>query len=197
MTPERGLENGTMKYKSVIDDDLWDQAHWVATAFSFLPIEGGIPAMALAFEHEGPAVKIFQQWHSSFGNEDTDERVRIAIIEGEIPGQADGYTVHLTTNPTYLATRIDRSPGDNEQRYIATLCRFNRMRISQGLKGFKTALRRFRKYLILPAIFNQHISPELRPLPKLAILKREIYFRHVHEIGSSDLDVSVLAASRQ
>lgn len=185
-----------MKYESVINDDLWDQANWVATAFAFLPIEGGIPAMALAFEHERPAVKIFQQWQAAFGNEDTDERVRVAIIEGKIPGQADGYTVHLTTNPAFLATCIDRSPGDDDWWYIATLCRFNRMGISQGLEGFKTAVRRFRKYFILPAIFNRHVSPDFRPLSELAILKREVHFRHVQEIGSSDLDAAVLAASR-
>lgn len=67
--------------------------------------------MALAFEHEQPAVNIFQQWHAEFGTEDTDERVRVAIIEGEILGQPEGYTIHVTTNPAYLVTQIERSLG--------------------------------------------------------------------------------------
>ncbi len=56
-----------MKYASVIDDELWDQAHWVATAFAFPPIEGGIPALALAFEQERSAVKIFNSGTQSLG----------------------------------------------------------------------------------------------------------------------------------
>ncbi len=190
----------TMKYASFIDDELWDQAHWVATAFAFPPIEGGIPALAFAFEQERSAVKIFQQWHAEFGTEDRDERMRIAIIEGDIPGQREGYTVHLTTNPDYLVTQIQRSPGLGGQHHIATLCRFNRMEKThrhQGLERFKTTVNALRKYLVLPAIYNQRVSTELRPLLELAILKREIHFRHVQEIAPSDIDAAVIAASTQ
>jgi len=189
-----------MKYASVIQDELWDHAHWVATAFAFPPIEGGIPAMALAFEHEQPAVSIFQQWHTDFGAEDTDERVRVAIIEGEIPGQPEGYTIHVTTNPAYFVTQIERSPGHESYTEIATLCRFNRMgtaHLSQGLGRFKTTVKAFGKYLLLPAIYNQQVSAEVRPLLELAIMKREIHFRHVQEITPSDIDAAVIAASRQ
>jgi hypothetical protein len=131
-------------------------------------------------------VEIFQQWHAEFGAEDTDERVRIAIIEGDIPGQLEGYTVHLTTNPDYLVTQIKRSPelGDHDH-HIATLCRFNRMEKThrhQGLERFKSTVNALRKYLVLPAIYNQRVSTELRPLLELAILKREIHFRHVQEM---------------
>lgn len=189
-----------MKYASVIDDELWDQANWVATAFAFPPIQGGIPAIALVFEQEQSAVKIFQQWQSEFGNEDTEERVRIAIIEGYIPGQPEGYTIHLTTNPTYLVKHIDHSPGLDDQRYIATLCRFNRMgmtHIHQGLERFKATVKALQKYLILPAVYNPHTSEELRPVLELAILKHEIHFRHTREISPSDIDAAVITASSQ
>ena len=189
-----------MKYASVIDDELWDQAHWVATAFAFPPIEGGIPALAFAFEQERSAVKIFQQWQAEFGTEDADERVRIAIIEGDIPGQLAGYTVHLTTNPDYLVTQIAHSPGLGELRHIATLCRFNRMgktHLHQGLERFKATVNALRKYLVLPAIYNPRVSTELRPFLELAILKREIHFRHVQDIAPSDIDAAVIAASTQ
>lgn len=191
---------GFMKYASVIQDELWDQAHWVATAFAFPPVDGGIPAMALAFEHEHPAVNIFQQWHATFGSEDTEERIRVAIIEGDIPGQPEGYTIHVTTNPAYLVTQIERTPGHASDHQIATLCRFNRMgttHLSQGLGRFKTTVKSLGKYLLLPAIYNQHVSAEVRPLLELAIVKREIHFRHVHEIAPSDIDAAVIAASRQ
>ncbi len=189
-----------MKYASVIQDELWDQAHWVATAFAFPPIEGGIPVMALAFQHEQPAVNIFQQWHAEFGTEDTDERVRVAIIEGEILGQPEGYTIHVTTNPAYLVTQIERSLGHENYSEIATLCRFNRMgttHLSQGLGRFKATVKALGKYLLLPAIYNQHVSAEVRPLLELAIVKREIHFRHVQGIAPSDIDAAVIAASRQ
>jgi len=189
-----------MKYLSVIDDALWDQAHWVATAFAFPPIEGGIPALAFAFKHERPAMRIFQEWQSELGNEDTDERVRIAIIEGDIPGQPEGYTVHVGTNPAYLVTQLDRSPGHDSQGHIATLSRFNRMGTSHmhhGLGRFKTTVTALRKYHILPAVYNQVVSTEFRPILELAILKREIHFRNVQEIAPSDIDAAVIAASRQ
>jgi len=189
-----------MKYLSVIDDALWDQAHWVATAFAFPPIEGGIPALAFCFKHERPAMRIFQEWQSEFGNEDTYERVRIAIIEGDIPGEPEGYTVHVGTNPAYLVTQLDRSPEHDSQGHIATLSRFNRMgtsRMHHGLGRFKTTVTALRKYHILPAVYNQEISTEFRPILELAILKREIHFHNVQEIAPSDIDATVIAASRQ
>jgi len=66
-----------------------------------------------------------------------------------------------------------------------------------GLGRFKTVVKAVRKYLILPAIYNQQVSTELRPMLELAILKREIHFRHVREIAPSDIDAAVIAASRQ
>ena len=188
-----------MKYVSVIDNVLWDQAHWVATAFAFPSIEGGMPALAFAFKHERPAMRIFQQWRSEFGNEDTCELVRIAIIEGDIPGQPAGYTVHVGTNPAHMVTQLDPSPEHNSQRYIATLSRFNRMGTSHmhhGLERFKLTVSALRQYLLLPAVYNQ-VSTELRPMLELAILKREIHFRHVQEIAPPDIDAAVIAASRQ
>ena len=67
----------------------------------------------------------------------------------------------------------------------------------QGLERFKTTVNALRKYLVLPAIYNQRVSTELRPLLELAILKREIHFRHVHDIAPSDIDAAVIAASTQ
>jgi hypothetical protein len=36
------------------------------------------------------------QWNVAFGPVDTDEQIRVAIIEGDIPGKRPGYTVHIS-----------------------------------------------------------------------------------------------------
>jgi hypothetical protein len=96
-----------MYFASPIDVDLWNEAKWVATAFLWAP--GKIPMMAVAFLNKGPAEAIFSQWRNRYGDSDKLDEFRIAIIEGEIPGKAPGYSVHIGINWDNLLKRYKQA----------------------------------------------------------------------------------------
>jgi hypothetical protein len=76
-------------------------------------------------------------------------------IEGDIPGEALGYSVHISVNWENLLERYDQAgftPTD-EDSYM-TIIRFHRMNPQPGatnLASFKNAYKEFGGYLLAPA----------------------------------------------
>lgn len=185
-----------MIYKSVINDELWDKAHWVATAFAFPSVGNSTPIMAFVFENEKFALRIFQQWQSDFEKNDTKEQLRIAIIEGDIPGQPIGYTIHLTSNPEVVLKNADVSEIRDGQVKMATICRFQRMQSSEALTRFKSVYFNSHEFFIMPALYDRSTPSNIHPYTNLSILKRDIYFRNAKDISKSDLDSVIFRAQQ-
>lgn len=175
----------------MIDNELWDKANWVATAFAFAPSGKDIPVIVFAFVNEKSALKIFQQWQSQLGKEDTKELLRISIIEGKIAGQPGEYTINLTSNPEAVLRNTNISKARDENIKMATMCRFQRMQYSQGLTAFKSAFMKLNEFYIMPALYDPNTPTGLHPYTDLSILKRVIYFRNAKDISKSDIDCVV------
>ena len=100
------MGNRVLCVTSVIDTELWDKAKWMGTAV--LSDMKSAPYLGLLFQNREAAVKIFEQWNKDFGHKDIYEEIRISIIEGDIPGEEHGYTVHIGTNQENLASKCKK-----------------------------------------------------------------------------------------
>jgi hypothetical protein len=182
----------TLYFSSPINVPLWDKAKWVATAFLWAP--GKIPIMALGFLNREPAVTIFKEWRQRYGKQDVYEELRVAIIEGDIPGEAPGYSVHIGVNWKNLLERYKRAgftPTDDDQ--YMTISRFHRMNPLPGatnLASFKNAYKEFGGYLLAPAACKRDGS-DLDVNFDRTIAKRELFLRNAEDIGLNDVDRAV------
>jgi hypothetical protein len=182
----------TLYFSSPINVPLWDQAKWVAIAFLWAP--GKIPIMALAFLNKGPGEKIFKEWRQRYGKQDMYEELRVAIIEGDIPGEMPGYSVHIGVNWENLLERYKRAgftPTDDDH-YI-TISRIHRMNPLPGatnLASFKNAYKEFGGYLLAPAVSKRDGS-DLKVNFDLTIAKRDLFLRKAEDIGPDDADRAV------
>jgi len=192
--PKREVKTDISMYLSTpIDVALWNRAKWRGT---FMMIyEGMPPILGLGFLNEEPARKIFEQWHRRYGERDAFEELRISIIEGDIKGEAPGYSVHVgpdmeNTIKRYRDAGLTISAADK----FLTISRINRMNPSpesKNLEMFKQAYSYFKRYLLIPGTHRQDGS-ELKPIMALGIYKSSIHFRKVDEIGPHDFDVAAL-----
>ncbi|MDM8566279.1 hypothetical protein QUF74_11600 [Candidatus Halobeggiatoa sp. HSG11] len=166
----------------IINEELWEQADWIGTAFA--SSEDEIPAIALVFEKETPAIEIFQQWQADFGKVDEEEKLRISIIEGEIADQPEGYTIHISPNLDKILTQADETQIDITNKYQ----RLTESENSTGLVDFKAAFSKFKQYHILPAFY---VAESIQPIFDVAILKTAISFRNAPDISENDVDAVI------
>lgn len=178
-----------------IDVELWNEAQWSGT---FVLFSKNIPpVLGLAFRNEEPARQIFEQWHKRYGENDQFEELRISIIEGEIKGEAPGYTVHVAIDFENTVKRY-RAAGltiDVENSIFAMISRMNRMNPaaeSKNLENFKDAFRHCKTYMLIPGILSADNS-SVKPILELGIFKNTIHFRQASDIDPQhDPDAPVL-----
>jgi len=118
--------------------------------------------------------------------------MRISIVEGDVPGEDPGYTVYISANTENILDRADDVGLNVANEHVMILGRMLRMNPEAGSKNlemFKQAVHRFGSFKLCPAIAE---TKGVRLLP-YSLLKKEIHFRHVSEITSSDdMDSAVL-----
>jgi len=91
----------------LIDVPLWDAAKWQGIVFSYA--EEQVPFVALIFLNGDAALRIFADWIRKLGKEDVDDVLRLAFIEGNIPGREPGYSVTIGPhNKNVIATAKGR-----------------------------------------------------------------------------------------
>jgi hypothetical protein len=188
--------NPAMYITSPIDVDLWNQARWSGTFFMHYPQRP--PILGLGFRDESAARKIFEGWHERYGDRDLDEELRIAIIEGDVPGEDPGYSIHISTDMDVFLSRLRTSGYEYDEDLVFSVSRINRMNPpaeSPNLDRFKEHYREFKTYLLAPGIIGSD-GKALKPLLDLAIYKGRIHFRHVSEVRQNDIDTVVLGTGR-
>lgn len=186
----RKMDNKVMYVTGVIDTELWNKAEWMGTAV--LSDKKSAPYLGLLFQNKDAAIKIFEQWNSSFGNRDIYEEIRIAIIEGDIPGKEPGYTVHITTSQENLISKCKKLNLPESQVLFAIISRIRRIPIEKGNRSvtiFREEFERFLSYKIIPIYMSKD---GLEPLFDYEIEKTEIFFRQANEITENDIDVACL-----
>jgi hypothetical protein len=188
--------NPAMFLSTPIDIDLWNEAKWSATFFSYQ--EGRPPILGLAFLHEAPARKIFEGWHERYGVNDKYEELRISIVEGVVPGEPSGYTVHVGPDPEVAIQRFKVAGYAFDKDLLVGVSRLNRMTPppeSKNLAMFKELYASYKTYYLVPGVVSED-GKKLKPMFELGIYKSKVLFRHVSDIHAGDLDSVVLGSGK-
>jgi hypothetical protein len=176
----------------VIAPAKWDKAEWRGVLYIVDRTLARPPIFGLMFRHETPAVDIFTDWRSRMGRDDENGQIRVAIVEGDIPGQDYGYTVHIGPNPQ---SALDDAADSNKSRVVSfsRIFRMNPDRNSQNLPNFKEAFALKKKCLMLPVIANREIitGDNIKPLLEFGLIGRNLVFKNVKDVGSNDIDSAV------
>jgi hypothetical protein len=183
--------------RTPIDIPLWNKAEWRGTAFLVMP--ESLPILGLAFTNRDAALRIFRDWRNRYGDAETHEELRIAIIEGEIPGEDAGYTVHVGLNFENVFERYKEAGLEPDKKtFFTSTTRLNRMNPKPGspyLALFKEVYEEKGEFLLIPAILNSDGSMER--IVELGIRKKSLIFRKSSDIPPGDIDSIVLHSGSQ
>jgi hypothetical protein len=174
-----------------IDVELWNKATWKAVAV--LSNMSTPPILGLAFQNEKAAREIFEGWRERFGSKDEYEELRVSIIEGHIPGEDPGYTVHVNANVGNILKRAESEGREVPADLIMTIGRFHRMNpdpSSKNLEMFKSEYKRTGTYYLMPCVISKDLK-QIKPIFELAIEKTEVIYRKTNDIKKDDLDYVV------
>ncbi len=179
-----------------IDISLWDKARWRGTCFITNKVTP--PYLGLIFEDEENARKIFLQWRERFGKEDVFEEMRIAIVEGPMEGEPNGYSAHITANIDNILKRADEQGIDVPRDMFMIISRLQRMDSGPGsphLQMFKTEYSKFRRYHLIPVIRR---ADQIKPIFDIPLLKKELVLRNVADVKEeNDLDAVLIKKFRE
>ncbi len=187
--PEKAVKTDVkMLITSPINIELWNAAKWSAVFFMFQ--KGMPPTIGFGFRNGNVGREIFREWREGYGDNDELELIRVAIVEGPIPGLFDGYTVHIGPNLDEQAKLAKKSGTFDEGDMFMGISRLQRMpkELQSGsLETFKQLYKQHKTYWLMPASLSEDGS-QLEPFPDLAIRKGQIFLRQSDEIGPHDLD---------
>lgn len=183
------MGNKVLCVTGVIDTELWNKAGWCGTAV--LSDGQSAPYLGLLFENREAAVKIFEQWNRDFGHKDIYEEIRISIIEGDIPEEEHGYTVHITTNQENLVSKCKELNIKIDEALFAIVSRFRRIETTKDNRNmavFREEFERYLSYKIIPVymsearlepLFDYEIEKQRYILEWLMKFRKVILMRHV------------------
>jgi hypothetical protein len=183
---------------SPIDIDTWDRAVWRGAAFMMDKDNEVPPYFILPFKNERFAKKIFEDWISIYGKRDTTNELRISIIEGDIPEELKGYSIHISSNLDRVVERMVEFGLEVDESKILSVSRIQRANPTDNFKMlnmFKTRYNQHKKYYLLPAVLDEK-NHRIKPLEELSILKTKLVFRHVNDISEHDIDSIVKAPNK-
>jgi hypothetical protein len=177
-------------------DPLWLLAGWSATAFRWHPASEAPPIMGLVFDNGELGRQLFGNWREQWGNTDGLEEIRISIIEGEVPGQDPGYSVHICAHPENFLVRATAGATVIKDIPVSLFGQVRRMHPLPGtpplLARFKEEFRKHEEFLLAPV--TRRNDGQLWIDVQLGIIKHAVHFRHVADIGPADIDAVVLRA---
>lgn len=183
--------------QSFIDIETWNKAKWFAIAWAKSP-DGGLPMMGCAFKDAKAGWKIFEDLQSRLGTIDSDELLRISVIEGDIPGKKNpGYSVTIGSHYAHVLDRAKRDNIEIEPKLLMSATRIHRMNPQPGapnyLQMFKDAYAEHGRFLFLPFLPSEASPLGVEPVVDLAIGKTEIALRRIEDINDdTDFDSVVL-----
>ena len=175
------LRHSDMRVTSPINIQFWDKANWRGTFFLQYPTSPFI--LGIAFERLDLGVEIFREWRGRWGNDDKDDRLRVAIITGVSSIHPASYSVIIGPN----VNTIDNDGG----KVYKLISRLQRMEpeTTKNLDTFLAAYKRAGAYLLMPTNLDPQ-NPELHF--ECAILKRNLVVRKAWEIGENDPDICAI-----
>lgn len=196
--PEK--ERKTLLISSLIDVEIWDKAKWKGVAFIHTTDVTEPSKIILLFKNIEAGRKIISQWIETLGKYDNLNELRISFIEGDIPGEDYGYTVHIGSNWDSVFSRRKDEGIDLEEELLMIISRFNRMNPSnsKNLDLFKEKYSQFGSYFLTVGHFDEVTGKiGFNPREELQILKRHVCFRNVNDIkDENDIDAVILPKYR-
>jgi hypothetical protein len=175
-------KHSQMETVSLIREVLWNRAGWFGTAFIMSANYSFPPVLALMFKNAETAREIFAEWRNELGSTDTDEKLKLTIIQGISKMNKFAYRVSIGTNPDVGFSRPDI-------KYAIMVSRSHTMEplSDHNLTGFLTHYRRLGFYFLAYAV--QESGPSnITPVMDSCILKRKLSVRDAWEIGMHDPD---------
>lgn len=191
-------ERKTFFISELIDQEKWDKAKWENGASFLYSLNGDLPPIfTFLFENLEIGVEIFKELINKVGTEDFDERIRIAIIEGDVPNMKFGYFVTIGENIDATNKLLKKNDLHEEIEYMAIGQRIHRITVnisSQNLKNFKEQYEKYGCYYIAPA---RQLSDPINGYgakveTSYKILKRKIEFRNYDDISEKNDPDSLL-----
>lgn len=156
---------------------LWADAVWAATSYRCHPSGKAPPVMGLVFADPEKGLKLFGAWTDDWGNVDEDDVIRLAVVEGEIPGQMPGYSIHI------YADSQGAGPGQTQRLHPSP-------ETEPMLGQFKAQYLLHGEFLLCPVI--QKDCGQLWFNANAGIIKHQITFRNADDISENDIDAIVL-----
>lgn len=192
--PEK--ERKTLFVTSFIDIETWDKAIWRGAGFyvGFLPL----PTLLLPFIKEKYAVKIFEDWIATIGKVDKNEDIRIALVEGDVPGEAPGYYVVVGNNIDEAVKRAEKNGASIDELMILNVSRIIRANPQDNFKNFnyfKEVYKKYGEYILMPAVYNEQTG-QITPLTKYGIHKKQLLYRNIADITENDQDAILLQKNK-
>lgn len=188
--PEK--ERKTLFFTSLIDVETWDKAVWRGAGFMLGYTE--LPTLLLPFVNEKYAIKIFNDWISNLGNIDKNDDIRVALVEGDVPGEAAGYYIVIGTNLDEAVKRAEKNGIPAEEMFIMNVSRIIRANPTDHFKCFnyfKQAYEEAKEFYLMPAVINEKTG-EIKPLPSYKIHKKKLIYRNIKDITENDEDAILL-----
>ena len=188
--PEKERKN--LFITSMIDIEAWNKAVWRGAGFvlGYMPL----PALLLPFVNEKYAIKIFEDWIKIIGRDDKKEDIRIALVEGDVSGEASGYYVVVGNNIDEAMKRAEKGGFSADETMILNVSRIIRANPRdnfQSFNYFKEAYHQYGEYMLMPAVLNEKTG-EIKPLPQYGIHKKQLVYRHISDITENDQDAILL-----
>lgn len=174
---------------------LWGEAAWSSTTFRWHPTSAAPPVMGIVFSNAEKGRELFRGLIEEIGNTDEAGEIRVSIIEGDVPGQRPGYSVHIGPDPDAL-----RALGTFEDIIVdhTTLLMFgqlNRMYPIPGqpnlLQRFKLEFAKHKEFLLAPV--TRRADGQLWVDVELGVIKKSVQFRDLADINEGDVDAAALA----
>ncbi len=157
----------------------WEKAKWSGVGVGMSP--GVAPILGLLFKNESAAKNIFKDWREAYGEEDVNDDIRVAIVQGLSTNDPHGYGVIVGGNW--------QSPKMQSGDVTLSISRMNYMEHPnpKNLEMFKREYQSIGGYLLAPALTDDGFK-EIQFLPDYGIGKRHLHLRAAWEIGESDPD---------
>jgi hypothetical protein len=163
---------------SIIDENKWSIAKW--KGFGFFFTDKGFYVF-IGFENGNKGKLIFEDWHKRFGQQDSEDIIRISIIKGIDKQNPYWYRVCITSD----FRKMKQKPGEitvsmTKSHKMTPDSSVNLERLIEGYKNIK-------KFILCPAEIT--FNPQsINPYPSHGILKTELIIREAWEIGLNDPD---------
>ncbi len=141
--------------------------------------------MGLVFGDWSQGVRLFRSWVEAVGHADEHDDLRVAIIEGDVPGKAPGYSVRIS--PSFADYLHEDQQSDGSEK----IGRVRRMHPALGnapymLGRFKDEYEKHGEFMLAPVVTRD--DDQLWFNPNQGIIKRELVLRRLDEIDEHEPD---------